>query len=136
MITVRPGSSAASCFGVGAGAVGHGHPIAEIEQRRPDRPRRTAGAEDQSRAGGRIDPWARRFSRNPQPSVLLPLIRPFSEHQCVHRAGAPRGSVHRVAHCEGGALVRDGHVDAGEPRPPSAHGSRRGNRSGSIGSGT
>ena len=79
--------------------------------------------------------WARRFSKNPQPSVLLPLMRPFW-NTMVFTAPARRADASTVSQTAKAARLC-GMVTL-TPANPAAISPwiAAGNRAGSIGSGT
>ena len=113
--TRRLGRSCASASACSGGAVGDGDGDAVAQQGRGDRSRRAAGAEDQRRAGGRIDAVGAQVGQEAPAVGVAAGDSALAEHQRVDRAGASRAGVHAVAQREGGALVRDGDVGAGEP---------------------
>ena len=119
-ITARPGSSAASCSARARVRLAivtltpRSSRAAAIARVEPPAPRIKAGP-----AAGST-PLERRFSRKPQPSVLLPLMRPFS-NTSVLTAPARRAEVFNgVRYCECSDLVRNGDVNAGKARPHQA----------------
>ena len=133
----QPGQIAGQCLGAATGAVGHRHGRAGVQQRRRDRTRRAAGAQQQRRAGRRVHAMGAEIGDEAIAVGVAAGDPALSEHQRVDRAGAAGGVVHGIADVEGGELVRDGDIGAGEPgrqqpahrdRELAVHGSARGCR--------
>ena len=121
-----PGRSLASASARARVRLAAGHRRARIEQRRGDRARRAAGTEQQHWSCRGLHPMRVQIGHEAIAVGVAAGDLAVPKHQCVDRPSALSGLVDRVADLEGGDLVGNRNVGAGEPsRQQSAHRRRK-----------